>query len=95
MVHSSRGYSILTGPRESIPLLDDGYAVSDKRHTGPAYTFNGFSDKTRAGRVDYIFVRHGMKVLEHRTHIRKGNGIYISDHWPVTALISIKQDLQN
>ena len=90
MLISSEGYRILTGPRESIPLLFDTYAVSDKKHTGPAYTYNGFSDKTRAGRIDYIFVRNGMPVREHRTFIRKERGIYISDHWPVMARISLR-----
>ena len=90
MIHSSLGYSILTRPRESVPLLIDTYAVSDKKHTGPAYTFNGFSDKTRAGRIDYIFVRNGMPVREHRTFIRKEHGVYISDHWPVMARVALR-----
>jgi endonuclease/exonuclease/phosphatase family metal-dependent hydrolase len=90
MVHTSSGYGILTGPYESIPLLNDTYAVSEKRPLGPAYTFNGFSESTSAGRIDYIFVRNGLKALEHRTFIRKEHGIYISDHWPVMATILIK-----
>lgn len=90
MLISSKGYEILTGPRESIPLLSDSYAVSRKRHMGPAYTFNGFSDNTSAGRIDYIFVRNGMPVLENRTYIKKEHGVYISDHWPVSAIISIR-----
>jgi len=60
MLISSKGYEILTGPFESVPLLLDTYAVSHKRPVGPAYTFNGFSDSTSAGRIDYIFVRKGM-----------------------------------
>ena len=90
MIHSSKGYSMLTGPRESVPLLIDTYAVSDKKHTGPAYTYNGFSDKTRAGRIDYVFVRNGMPVREHRTFIRKERGAYISDHWPVMARVALR-----
>lgn len=90
MLISSKGYEILTGPFESVPLLIDTYAVSEKRPVGPAYTFNGFSERRRSGRIDYIFVRNGMKVLEHRTFIRKEHGIYISDHWPVMATISLK-----
>jgi endonuclease/exonuclease/phosphatase family metal-dependent hydrolase len=88
MVLSSRGYEILTGPFESVPLLNDTYAISEKRHIGPAYTFNGFSEKSPGERIDYIFVRNGMKVLENRTLIRKEHGIYISDHWPVMAIVS-------
>jgi endonuclease/exonuclease/phosphatase family metal-dependent hydrolase len=90
MIPSSKGYSILTGPFESIPLLKDSYDISKKNPEGPLYTFNGFSDKPGSGRIDYIFVRDGMKVLDHSTIIRKERGIYISDHWPVEALILLK-----
>jgi endonuclease/exonuclease/phosphatase family metal-dependent hydrolase len=90
MLISDKGYEILTGPYESVPLLSDTYKVSEKRPVGPAYTFNGFSENKKTGRIDYIFVRNGMKVLEHRIFIKKEHGIYISDHWPVMATISIK-----
>lgn len=90
MLISSKGYEILTGPFESVPLLIDTYKITEKRPVGPAYTFNGFSEKTSSGRIDYIFVRNGMNVLEHRTFIKKEHGIYISDHWPVMATVSLK-----
>lgn len=90
MLISDIGYEILTGPYESVPLLSDTYAVSEKRPVGPAYTFNGFSENKKAGRIDYIFVRNEMKVLDHRTFIKKEHGIYISDHWPVMATVSLK-----
>lgn len=87
---SSKGYEILTGPFESVPLLADAYAVTEKRPVGPAYTFNGFSDSISSGRIDYVFVRNGMKVLDHRTFLKKERGIYISDHWPVMSTVSLK-----
>ena len=90
LLHSSKSYDVLTGPFESVPLLSDSYAISEKRPLGPAYTFNGFSETGATGRIDYIFVRFGMKVLEHRTFIRKEHGIYISDHWPVMAIVGLK-----
>jgi endonuclease/exonuclease/phosphatase family metal-dependent hydrolase len=89
MLPSGRGYSILTGPQESVPLLEDSYFVSDKIPDGPQYTFNGFSDKQGSGRIDYIFIKPGMKVLEHSTSVKKVKGVYISDHWPVEAVISL------
>jgi endonuclease/exonuclease/phosphatase family metal-dependent hydrolase len=90
MLPSSKGYEILTGPAESVPLLDDSFLKSDRRPEGPRYTFNGFSDKQGAGRIDYIFVKDGLKVLDHKTVIKKDHGIYISDHWPVVAVVSLK-----
>ena len=92
MLPSSKGYAILTGPDESIPLMKDSYVISEKRPSGPSYTFNGFSDKPGNGRIDYIFVRNGMKVLDHITVIKKEKGVYISDHWPVMATVLITED---
>ncbi|MCU0455288.1 MAG: endonuclease/exonuclease/phosphatase family protein [Bacteroidales bacterium] len=87
---SSKGYSILTGPAESVPLLKDAYGISEKKPSGPGYTFNGFSDKQGSGRIDYIFVKTGMKVLDHRVIVKKTGNVFISDHWPVEAVISMK-----
>ena len=90
MLPTSKGYAILTGPAESVPLLKDSFEISERNPVGPMYTANGFSDKQGSGRIDYIFVRDGIKVLEHRTIIRKERKIYISDHWPVEAMVSLK-----
>jgi endonuclease/exonuclease/phosphatase family metal-dependent hydrolase len=90
MLPSEAGYHILTGPTESVPLFSDSYLISGKKPGGPAYTFNGFSDKPGSGRVDYIFVRNEMKVLEYNTFAKKERKVFISDHWPVEAIISIK-----
>jgi endonuclease/exonuclease/phosphatase family metal-dependent hydrolase len=90
MLPGSKGYAILTGPNESVPTLKDSYLISEKRPYGPAYTFNGFSDKPGSGRIDYIFVRNGMRVIDHRTLIKKERGIFISDHWPVQATVLLK-----
>jgi hypothetical protein len=54
-------------PDDSIPALKDAYIISDKKPIGPAYTFNGFSDKPGNVRVDYIFVKNGLRVLNHST----------------------------
>jgi endonuclease/exonuclease/phosphatase family metal-dependent hydrolase len=92
MLPTSTGYSILTGPAESVPLLRDSYIISERKPSGPAYTFNGFSNEPGRGRIDYIFVKNGMKVLDHTTVIKKEKGIFLSDHWPVIATVSIKED---
>jgi endonuclease/exonuclease/phosphatase family metal-dependent hydrolase len=92
MLPTSRGYAILTGPAESVPLLQDSYEISEKRPYGPEYTFNSFSDMGGSGRIDYIFVKEGMEVLDHRTTIKKERGVYISDHWPVEAIVSLNKN---
>jgi endonuclease/exonuclease/phosphatase family metal-dependent hydrolase len=88
MLPESEGYSVLTGPFESVPLLRDSYEISKKTPEGPVYTFNNFRDKPGPGRIDFILVRDGMKVLDHRTVIRKEKGVFISDHWPVIATVA-------
>jgi endonuclease/exonuclease/phosphatase family metal-dependent hydrolase len=90
MLPSGSGYAILTGPDESVPVLNDSYLISEKKPTGPSFTFNGFSDKSGDGRIDYIFVKSGLKVLDHRTLEHKDKGVYISDHWPVEAVVSLE-----
>jgi endonuclease/exonuclease/phosphatase family metal-dependent hydrolase len=89
MSPTSAGYKILTGPAESIPLLKDSYSISEKQPSGPSFTYNGFSDKTGTDRVDYIFVRNGMIVLDHKTVVKKVKNVFISDHWPVEATIQL------
>jgi endonuclease/exonuclease/phosphatase family metal-dependent hydrolase len=83
MLPSSKGYQILTGPDDKLSILRDTYFISEKKPSGPSYTFNGFKDTPGAGRIDYIFVRNGMRALDHQTIIKKKSGVFISDHWPV------------
>jgi endonuclease/exonuclease/phosphatase family metal-dependent hydrolase len=90
MLPNSPGYLILTGPVEIVPLLKDSHTISNKRPSVPSFTYNGFSDKPGAGRIDYIFVRNGMRVSDQKTLIKKEHGINISDHWPVEAVVSLK-----
>lgn len=90
MPPTSTGYSILTGPDESVPLLKDSYVITEKRPVGPVPTFNGFSSKGKGDRMDFIFVRNGMRVLEYKTVVKKEQGVYISDHWPVVATVAME-----
>ena len=90
MLPYTTAYSILTGPNESVSALRDTYFISEKKPVGPIFTFNGFSDQPGNGRVDYIFVKNGLRVLNHSTLDVKDKEIFISDHWPVMARISIK-----
>jgi len=69
-------------------LAMDSYLISETPPQGENYTFNGWKDEPGEGRIDYIFVRKGMKVLSHETHRVIEDGVFISDHWPVTATVS-------
>jgi len=66
----------------------DAYDISGTAPAGESYTFNGWRDAQGEGRIDYIFVRSGMKVLSHETFRIIQDGVFISDHWPVKARVS-------
>ncbi|MFZ2285843.1 MAG: endonuclease/exonuclease/phosphatase family protein [Bacteroidales bacterium] len=66
----------------------DSYVISATPPAGESYTFNGWSYEPGEGRIDYIFVRNGMKVSSHKTHRMIEDGIFISDHWPVTVRVT-------
>ena len=65
----------------------DSYTVTETPSAGETYTFNGWKDTAGEGRIDYVFVRNGMKVLSHETFKIIEDGVFISDHWPVKAKV--------
>jgi len=65
----------------------DTYLISETPPAGESYTFNGWKDLQGEGRIDYIFVRAGMKAHSHHIWRVINDGIFISDHWPVTATV--------
>lgn len=69
-------------------LAVDSYLISGTPPTGESYTFNGWKNEPGEGRIDYIFVRAGMKVLTHETHRVTEDGVFISDHWPVRVRVN-------
>lgn len=69
-------------------LAVDSYLISETPPAGETYTFNGWKDEAGEGRIDYIFVRSGMKALTHKTHRVIEERVFISDHWPVTARVN-------
>jgi endonuclease/exonuclease/phosphatase family metal-dependent hydrolase len=66
----------------------DSYTISETPPAGESYTFNGWKSDPGEGRIDYIFVRNGMKVSSHATRRVIDDGVFISDHWPVTARVT-------
>jgi endonuclease/exonuclease/phosphatase family metal-dependent hydrolase len=77
----------ITRMREGNFALDS-YSVSETTPTGETCTYNGWMDDHGEGRIDYIFVRDGMKVKSHATHKIIEDDVFISDHWPVTARVA-------
>ena len=85
-------------------ILDDARDVAETPDPGPSNTFQGFgkykdgpSDATGKAivndlRIDYIYVTPGTRVRDFITHgDKRGEGLYYSDHYPVTATIEFVQ----
>jgi endonuclease/exonuclease/phosphatase family metal-dependent hydrolase len=83
----SKAYSTLTGEGGPWRVLYDTWLMSETSPAGPSYTFNGFSDNPGEGRIDYIFVPAATMVLSHETMVVKKDDLFVSDHWPVRAVI--------
>ena len=90
MVPESRAYAILTENASSRSFLTDSYKITETAPVGPVQTFNGWADIQGERRIDYIFVKRGIKVSSITTVTRKDGPVYISDHWPVRAMVNIK-----
>ena len=75
----------------SSPLhLTDTKSISGQSHYGPSGTFNAFGPKeTTNDPIDYIFIKKGIKVLQHATISQTWQGRFSSDHFPVFARLII------
>lgn len=81
---------LLTNMKDPLHLTDTK-AISVTAHYGPAGTFNGFQSKeTSELPIDFIFVRHSVKVVKHATLSETWQGRFSSDHFPVLARVVIQ-----
>jgi endonuclease/exonuclease/phosphatase family metal-dependent hydrolase len=71
--------------------LTDTKSLSQQPHYGPLGTFNAFGPKEISNEpIDYIFIRKGIKVLQHATLSQTWEGRFSSDHFPVFARLVIQ-----
>ena len=89
MSPESKAYSILTEKSSSRSILKDSYLISQTKPVGPTYTTNSFRDEPGKNRIDYVFVREGMKVLSASVIVKKEGPVFVSDHWPYKAVVQI------
>jgi len=91
---SSEPYRILTTAETQKGAgaengLRDARHLSLMEHHGPTSTFNGFGPLVPEAKIDYIFVRGGINVLQHGVLADQWNGRWPSDHLPVLAELDI------
>lgn len=82
----SESYRLLTG---SNKLKDTRY-ISDNEPFGPTSTFNNFGALIPGMKIDYIFVKDGIRVLEHGVLADQWDGRWASDHLPVLSEIVMR-----
>jgi endonuclease/exonuclease/phosphatase family metal-dependent hydrolase len=81
---SSDGYKILTGNNSA---LRDARYISEQGHHGPTSTFNEFKALIPDRKIDYVFVKGKIRVLQHGALSDTWDGRFPSDHLPVLAEI--------
>jgi endonuclease/exonuclease/phosphatase family metal-dependent hydrolase len=85
---SSEGYRTLTGSRDRV-LRDARYA-SESGHHGPTSTFNEFKALIPDKKIDFVFVKGNIRVLQHGVLSDTWDGRFASDHFPVLAEIVLE-----
>ena len=84
VVESNEAYRTLAGG------MSDARYISVNPHFGGDSTWTAFKQIEPGRKIDYIFVRKGMRVIEHGILSDLWNGLFASDHLPVLAEIEIK-----
>jgi endonuclease/exonuclease/phosphatase family metal-dependent hydrolase len=86
----SQAYKTLRAGSSTARLVDGKYA-STNGHFGGDSTFSAFNKDLQPGnKIDYIFVREGVRVAEHGVLSDQWNGLWASDHLPVLAEIILR-----
>ncbi|HEY0922877.1 endonuclease/exonuclease/phosphatase family protein [Rheinheimera pacifica] len=85
MLNNSAAYKTLTSSR-LLPLTDTA-TVANAEDVG---TYNGFTAGD-SSRIDYIFISNGLKSHDYRTYQLGVAGVYISDHFPISTVITLPQ----
>jgi endonuclease/exonuclease/phosphatase family metal-dependent hydrolase len=81
-------YRILTGKIDATTTkLVDARYISVNGHFGGTSTFSAFKEPEPDKKIDYVFVKENVKVLEHAVLSDRWDGLWASDHLPVLAEI--------
>ena len=81
----TEAYIVLTG--RGTRIKDAGQS-SVNGNFGPTSTFNAFGPLQPHRKIDYVFTRDDMLVMEHGVLADQWDGLWASDHLPVLAEIS-------
>ncbi|MFC1782859.1 endonuclease/exonuclease/phosphatase family protein [Planctomycetota bacterium] len=85
--NQSEPYRLLTGSRQDMPRLYDTHFISETDHFGGLQSINGFRETRRESIIDFVFCNSNFRVLEHGILTIKKKRVFISDHYPVMAVV--------
>ena len=88
VTEDTAAYKTLAAGSDAIKLADARYR-STHGHFGGDSTWNGFKELVPGRKIDFVFVRDGIKVLEHGILSDRWDGLWASDHLPVIAEVVI------
>ncbi|MHB0955154.1 MAG: endonuclease/exonuclease/phosphatase family protein [Pirellulaceae bacterium] len=74
-------------PDDRAGVLIDSRSLSQRPPEGPNSTWNAFLKVVPGRRIDFIFVRPPVEVVQHRTLSELIDGRFPSDHLPVVAYL--------
>lgn len=84
---TSEAYAVMMG----APNLFDARYASETEHQGPTATTNNWEEmRPPESRIDYIFIREGVRVLNHRILDDRYDERFPSDHLPVIADVELR-----
>ncbi len=69
--------------------LENAAMVAAQPVKGALSTFNGFRTDVEPRVIDYIFVSPHFRVISYSVDEVMDGDVYISDHWPVWALLAL------
>jgi len=71
--------------------LIDTFRVMHKEESENEGTFNGFKGRDKGKRIDWILVNSAWKIKAAKIVRKNADGRYPSDHFPVTAVLSVAE----
>ncbi len=84
--NDSEPYYVITSLKNKT-LLFDTHFISKSEHSGGLNTINSFGKSRKEAIIDYLFCNSSFNVNSHAILTIRKDSIYISDHYPVVAIL--------
>lgn len=92
--NNSKTYQLLTSNWDRFISMIDSESMAKKFVNRDSTTFNGFGNISVPQKIDYVLVNSYFSVSNYKIHVVKENGVYISDHYPVSITVRFLFDRQ-